>query len=193
MPQLQKRNALTGILHARAESIPPVVNTENERRLTFTIISQKNDGMRYDWYSGDSYIERLDVAGAKTDRLNTFFKDHNRGVDDAIGKVESVRMDGGSLKADVVFGSDADSILNKYREGVLTDVSIGYAINTYEVEEREAEVDIVTVTEFDIYELSAVGIGFDSGAKHERKMEAISPEQLREIGNRLENVASKLK
>ena len=187
-----KRDALLGVLHARAESIPPSTNEENDRKLTFTIISPDNDGMRYDWYSGESYVERLDPLGAKTDRLNTFFKDHNRGVDDAIGKVESVRMDGDSLKADVVFGSDADSILTKYREGVLTDVSIGYAINTYEVEEREGEADVVTVTEFDIYELSAVGIGFDRGAKHERAMDNIDEKQLREIGKRLDTVASKL-
>lgn len=192
MPKLQKREALTGVLHARAESVPPQTNTENERKLTFTIISNDNDGMRYDWYSGESYVERLEPSGAKTDRLNTFFKDHNRGVDDAIGKVESVRLEGDSLKADVVFGSDADSILAKYREGVLTDVSIGYAIEKYEVEEREGEPDIVTVTEFDIYELSAVGIGFDRGAKHERGMITISEEQLREMNERLDRVESNL-
>ena len=192
MQQLQKRNALAGVLHARAESEPPT-ETDNDRKLTFTIVSPKNDGMRYDWFSGESYIERLDISGAKTERLNTFFKDHNRGVDDAIGKVESIRMDGDSLKADVVFGSDADSILNKYREGVLTDVSIGYAIEKYEVEEREGEADIVTVTEFEIFELSAVGIGFDRGAKHERAMGDIAQEQLREIGKRLDRVASILK
>ncbi len=192
MPKLMKRDALSGVLHARAESVPPT-ETDNDRKLTFTIVSPKNDGMRYDWFSGESYIERLDVSGAKTERLNTFFKDHNRGVDDAIGKVESIRMDGDSLKADVVFGSDADSILTKYREGVLTDVSIGYAIEKYEVEEREGEADIVTVTEFEIFELSAVGIGFDRGAKHERAMSDIAPEQLREIGERLDRVASILK
>lgn len=193
MPKLQKREALRGVLHARAESIPPATNTENERKLTFTIISPDNDGMRYDWYSGESYVERLDIKGAKTDRLNTFFKDHNRGVDDAIGKVESVRTDGDSLKADVIFGSDADSILNKYREGVLTDVSIGYMIEKYEVEEREGEADIVTITAFDIFELSAVGIGFDRGAKHERGENIITEEQLREANERLDRVASILK
>lgn len=193
MPKLQKREALHGVLHSRAESMKPETNTEDERRLTFTIISPDNDGMRYDWYSGESYIERLDVNGAKFGRLNTFFKDHNRGVDDAIGRVESVRLDGDSLKADVVFGSDADSILNKYREGVLTDVSIGYAINTYEVEEREGEADIVTVTEFDIFELSAVGIGFDRGAKHERGEVTITAEQIREMNETLDRVEKILK
>ncbi len=188
----QKRNALTGAIQTRASSVPPS-DGGDDRTLTFTMISEENEGMRYDWWSGDSYIERLDASGAKTDRLNTFFKNHDRGVDDAIGRVTNVRMDGNSLKADVVFGSDADSILNKYREGILTDVSIGYAIEKYTVEERDGEPDIVTVTEFDIFELSAVGIGFDRGAKAERGAEKISPEQLREIGERLDRVSSILK
>jgi hypothetical protein len=155
------------------------------------MVSKDNEGMRYDWWSGDSYIEKLDVKGADTSMLNTFFKDHNRGVDDAIGKVESVRVDGDSLKADVVFGTDGESILNKYREGILSDVSIGYAIDKYEVEERDGLPDIVTVLEYRIFELSAVGIGFDKGAKYERGTE-VSNKMLQEIGERLDAVASKL-
>ena len=193
MPQLQKREALLGKVRSRAASSAPVVKEGDDRTLSFVIISPENEGMRYDWWSDESYIERLDLNGANTDRLNTFFKDHNRGVDDAIGKVESVRVDGDSLKADVFFGSDGESILSKYREGVLTDVSIGYAIDKYEVEEREGEPDIVTVTEFRIFELSAVGIGFDQGAKHERGAETVPEEMLREIAERLDAVASKLK
>lgn len=192
MPKIQKREALRGTIRSRAATAP-VTKTENDRTLTFTIISDENEGMRYDWWSGDKYLERLDVNGAKTGRLNTFFKDHNRGVDDAIGRVTNVRMDGNSLKADVVFGSDADSILNKYREGILTDVSIAYAIEKYEVDEREGEADVVTVTEFEIFELSAVGIGFDRGAKHERGDDNITPEQYRELSARLDLVKTKLK
>jgi len=102
-------------------------------------------------------------------------------------------LDGDTLKADVVFGADGESVLNKYREGVLTDVSIGYAINGYTVEEREGEPDIVTVTDFEIFELSAVGIGFDQGAKHERSGGSIAPEQMRALSDRLDRVASILK
>ncbi len=192
MPKLQKRNALSGVVHSRSEGITPISNEGDDRRLTFVIISDNNEGMRYDWFSGESYIERLDIKGANTERLNTFFKDHERNVDSAIGKIENIRTDGTQLKADVIFGSDADSILNKYREGILTDVSIGYAIEDYEVEEREGEADMVTVTKFSIKELSAVGIGFDQDAKHEREMGDISSKQLHEIGERLDRVASKL-
>ena len=189
---LQKREALVGQVRKSTASSAPTQKEGDDRTLSFTMISENNEGMRYDWWSGDSYIEKLDVNGADTERLNTFFKDHNRGVDDAIGKVESVRVDGGSLKADVVFGTDGESVLNKYREGVLSDVSIGYAIDKYEVEERDGEPDIVTVTAYRVFELSAVGIGFDQGAKHDRGAAAVPEEMLREIGERLDAVASKL-
>jgi len=165
-----KREALKGVLHARAESMTPSTHKEDDRKLTFTIISPNNDGMRYDWYSGDSYIERLDANGANSERLNTFFKDHNRSVDSAVGRIENVIVDGGTIRGDVVFGSgeDEQSIYRKYDEGILTDVSIGYRINKYEVEERSNEPDLVTVTDYDIFEVSAVGIGFDAGAKAQR-------------------------
>ena len=191
MPKIQKRNALMGAVHSRAESMTPSQSKEDDRRLTFTIVSPNNDGKRYDWGSGEYYTERLDVNGANSERLNTFFKDHNRGVDDAIGRVESVRVDGDSLMCDVIFGSDADSILNKYREGILTDVSIGYAINDYTVEKREGDTDLVTITDYTILELSAVGIGFDIGAKHERSSENEDKQKLREIGESL-NRAGKI-
>ena len=146
----------------------------NKRTVTFTIVSAYNGGVRSDPYTGQEYIEQLEVSGAKTDRLNTFFKDHNRSVDSAIGRVDRIRVEQGSLKADVFFGndSDSDSILNKYRDGILTDVSIGYSIDDHNIEVREGEPDVVTVTDFSIMELSAVGIGFDQGAKVDRAVKA---------------------
>ncbi|MGB3751879.1 MAG: Mu-like prophage major head subunit gpT family protein, partial [Arcobacteraceae bacterium] len=82
------------------------------------------------------------------------------------------------LKGDVVFGTDkeSDSIFRKYAEGILTDVSIGYKVNTATIEERKNETDIVTVTDFDIRELSAVGIGFDKGATVGRNEENFAGE-----------------
>ena len=76
-------------------------------------------------------------------------------------------MDGGTIISDVWFGSGTDeqNIWRKYDEDILTDVSIGYQINKYEVEEREGEPDLVTIIDYEIFELSAVGVGFDNGAK----------------------------
>lgn len=163
---------------------------ENNRTHAFVIVSSNNDGLRYDRWSGETYVERLDVSGANMDRLNTFFKDHVRNVDSACGRVHDKRIERGQVKANVTFGRDADSILHKYEDGILTDVSIGYAIRDFVVEERDGEPNIITVTEFDIFELSCVGIGFDGGAKIERKNAdiTVTAEELRKMHEALDRI-----
>ena len=173
---MEKRNALIGTIHQRQATVrlqgDPSVTKPNTH--TFVMVSEDNGGMRYDWYSGEDYLEELSIEGGSLENLRTFFKDHNRSVDSAVGRIENARVDGGTIVTDVVFGSgiDEQNIYRKYDEDILTDVSIGYRINKYEVEEREGEPDVVTITDYDIFELSAVGIGFDSGAK-KREAEVI--------------------
>ena len=183
---LNKREALKGVTQTRAAQIS--TKKGDDGTLTFVMVSDKNDGERFDWGSGQFYVERLSIDGANTKSLNTFFKNHDRGVDDAIGKVTNTRKQDGQLLADVSFDDDGLSIKRKYENGTLTDVSIGYRINKYEVEEREAELDLVTITDYDIIELSAVGIGFDSGAKHtgrESNLNIGEEEMLKELMARL--------
>lgn len=166
---MEKRNALLGKTHFRQASVrlQPAIENSKTNAHTFVMVSDDNGGMRYDWYSGESYLEELSIEGASFESLNTFFKDHNRSVDSAVGRVEDVRVDGGTIVSDVIFGTgdDEQSVYRKYSEGILTDVSIGYQINKYEVDERDGEPDVVTITDYEIFELSAVGIGFDKGAK----------------------------
>lgn len=166
---MEKRNALHGVVHQRQATVrlEATSGDTNPNTHTFVMVSDDNGGMRYDWYSGESYVEELSIEGGSTENLRTFFKDHNRSVDSAVGRIENVRVEGGTIISDVVFGSgdNEQSIHRKYSEGILTDVSIGYQINGYSVEERDGEPDLVTITDYDIFELSAVGIGFDKGAK----------------------------
>ncbi len=166
---IEKREALIGTTHKRVATIYPVSDTDET--MSFTLVSADNGGMRYDWMSGESYEEFLSVSGANTERLSTLFKDHDRSVDSAVGRISNVRVDDNELIGDVVFGSDSASqaIYEKYRSGILTDVSVGYEINTYTVEEREGNPDLVTVTDYNIFEVSAVGVGFDSGASKREK------------------------
>lgn len=164
--KMQKRDALVGQVHERKAQVAQKQTSKDG--LTFVMVSENNEGMRYDWrISNSEFIERLDINGANMSELNTFFKNHNRGVDDAIGRIENTRMEGTSLLGDVVFDESGLDIKRKYENKTLTDVSIGYKINKYTVEERQGEPDLVTITDFSIVELSAVGIGFDSGAKYQ--------------------------
>ena len=133
---------------------------------SFIIVSDDNGGMRYDRWSGEEYIEILDVNGADTSNLRTFFQNHSTQVQDALGRIQNIRTEFGEIKADVFFGRDGGSIFQKYEEGILTDVSIGYTVDDYTVEEREGQPPLVTVTKFKILETSSVGLGFDRNAKH---------------------------
>lgn len=167
-----------GTLHQRATIDTNLIDVEN-RTIPFIMVSDNNAGLRYDWWNDEIFEERLDVQGATFDGLNTFFKDHNVSVDTAIGRVTNKRIDNGQIKADVVFGTDteSDTIFNKFREGILTDVSIGYSIQDLERNERKGETTEVVVTRFDIHELSAVWKGFDSNAKVGRVSENLEKEE----------------
>ena len=139
---------------------------EETRTVPFVLISDDNAGERYDWWEGEIYIEELDVDGADFDRLRTFFTDHCPSVDNAIGRIENARVEDGKLKSDVVFGGDDRSkgVFEKYRDGILTDVSIGYRVNDVVVTSKKDEPDHVLVTDYEVVELSAVWRGFDAGA-----------------------------
>jgi len=161
-----------GTIHNRAVADISVIDDE-KRMIPFIIVSNDNAGLRYDWWEDEIYEERLDVNGGNMDSLNTMFKDHIMSVDNAIGRVENKRVENGQIKADVYFGSDEASqrIYNKFKERILTDVSIGYGIKDVVVTKRDGQPDEVLVTRFDIHELSAVWKGFDSKAKVGREVQ----------------------
>ncbi len=186
MTKLEKRDALLNENHFRTAlvSTPKIDDT----KMTFTLISENNSGMRYDYSDGSSYEELLDITGADVSRLLTFFKDHDSSVDSAIGRVSNVRVDGSELVGDVEFASDeaSQNIRTKYNEGILTDVSVRYSIDSYDIQEREGQVDLVTVRKFTLYELSAVGIGFDPGAK-KRELKGDEPMEKKTVDNKVEN------
>jgi len=139
---------------------------EEKSMIPFILVSKDNACERYDWWEDEIYIEELDVKGAKYDELRTFFKDHKPSVDNALGRVDNIRVDGGELKADVYFGSDDDAqkIFKKYHDGILGDVSIGYRIDDFVETVKKDEPNHILVTSYRIYELSAVWKGADAGA-----------------------------
>ena len=176
---LQKREALKGISQTRFISNVDHTTTTDDS-IGFTFISTDNSGERYDWGSGEMYEELLDPNGAKTHRLKTMFKDHHRSVDSAVGKVGNIRVENGTLKGDVTFGSgdSEQSVFRKYKEGVIDSVSIGYQIIDYKVESREGSMDLVTVTDYDVFEVSAVGIPFDADAVADRSIDLEEDKEL---------------
>lgn len=147
--------------------------------LTFCIVSKNNDAGRVDFFTGEYYIERLSVAGADTSELTTLFKDHEPSVDNAIARIENIRIVDDELLCDCVFASDenAQIIRKKYIDKVLSDVSIGYLINSERVIETNDDIPLREVTSFKILEVSAVWRGADTSAK----MRAFSLSQARAL------------
>ena len=176
-----RSEALKDVTRTKGVSVSVSRDADSDNTLSFVFVSNDNGGKRYDWGTGDYYTEELVVGGANLERLNTFFKDHHRSVDSAVGKVGNPRVEGGQLIGDVTFGTDDGSqrVFSKYLEGILTDVSIGYEIRDYEVVQgADNELDTVRVTNFDIFEVSAVGIGFDGGAKKREKDENVGSSKM---------------
>ena len=132
------------------------------------------------------FIEELDVKGADYSTLKTFFTDHNPRVDTAIGRIDNTRVENEQLLSEVVFGSDEYSQLvsQKYREEILTDVSIGYFINDFTETSKKGEPNHVLVTDYTIVELSAVWKGADAGAQkiksNTTNEEKVVPRSIRE-------------
>lgn len=177
MSKLQTRFKDLGTVHNRARADVSLID-DTKRMIPFIIVSRDNAGLRYDWWEDEIYEERLDVMGATFDKLRTFFKDHRLSVDTAIGKIENTRIENGEVKCDVVFGSDteSDTVYRKFKEGILSDVSIGYSIQEVVETKREKQPTEVLVTRFDILELSAVWKGFDKNATIGRSKENLIEE-----------------
>ena len=163
-------------LERNAQVSSDVIDVEN-RTISFIIVSNQNAGERFDWWEGETFIEELDPSGADLSQLRTFFIDHNPSSINAIGRVQNVRLDTDSqIKCDVIFGTSdlANEIFNRYVEGILTDVSIGYSIDEVVETAKNGEPTHVMVTRFTILELSSVWAGFDSGATAGRSKELVS-------------------
>jgi hypothetical protein len=165
MPPVLDNDAKDGFLK---RELPVQIRGEpKDNTIEVVLVSNNNGGRRFDWESGDYYIEELDPKGADTSRGLSFFKDHIASVDNAVGRVDNIRVENDELISDIHFGSDEDSqrVLQKYRDGILTDVSIRYTQDEYTEQEIENGYNIRTITKYTLFEVSAVGIGFDAGAK----------------------------
>ena len=144
---------------------------EAENTIWFIAVSEDNAGLRETW-SGVRYIEQIDVESIVTDRFRVFAKDHKPSTDNVIGRVVQVIKEDGKLKAQIKFSftDNAREVFQKYKEGILTDVSIGYRYDLEKATIIDDDVPVVILREVEIFELSSVWMGFDGGAKIGREI-----------------------
>lgn len=125
---------------------------------------------RMDSWTGRAYYEELSLDPSAVDlaRLNSgapLLDTHsNRELAKVIGVVERAWIDGSEGRAIVRFSArdDVAPILADVKDGILRNVSVGYSVETYQVE--EGDVPIYRATAWTPQELSLVPIGADAGA-----------------------------
>lgn len=130
---------------------------------------------RRSWVDGPFDEELIVTSDAvRLDRLNAgapFLNTHSDwSLEDVLGSVVpgTARIDGGKGFARVRLSSapaDADNVA-KIRDGIIRNVSVGYAIHRVEkIEGEEGTVPVWRVVDWEPYEISAVPIPADPGAQ----------------------------
>lgn len=171
MPQQTAITHETPMLSLRAAVRPGSVDIEQRTaELTWTTGSK---GRRYSWDVG-SYMEELDVSekAVRLDRLNNgapLLNAHSAyALDSVLGVVERAWIEGGEGRAIVRFSQreEADAVFRDVKDGILRNISVGYAVHKYEVvEEQDDKLPTYRAVDWEPMELSIVPIGFDDGAK----------------------------
>lgn len=82
-----------------------------------------------------------------------------------LGRVENVRIEGGQLIGTLIFDEGARDIEAKVARGTLRSVSIGYAVQSWELVERNADGgEVWTASRWELLEASLVSVPADPAA-----------------------------
>lgn len=129
-------------------------------------LSSETPVERQDWF-GERWVEVLShepgaVDMSRAARGLPFLFDHDsRRV---AGRIEDVRLDAdGKLRGRVRFSSaaDAQQLARDIADGIRPDISVGYRVLTWNIEERQDAPDLYTATRWMPYEGSSVAIPAD--------------------------------
>jgi hypothetical protein len=155
----------------RAASMAPATYDAASRSVDL-IFTTGAEVMRSDWWSGERWIEALDVTPEAMDlsRLNArapLLNSHSSyDLADVIGVVERAWIEGGKGYARVRFSEREDiaPIVADVAAGILSNISVGYSVSEW----REEEVDGMrrrTATRWQPMEVSLVPIPADPAAQ----------------------------
>lgn len=148
-----------------------------EERTVEAIFSTGADVVRRDWWTGETYIERLAMKpenirlGLLNEGAPVVDTHRMYSTEDVRGNVVegSAKLDGGKGVATLRFlrnDPDADKLWNKISQKVVRSVSVAY--RTFKIEETKPtakNLAIRTAIDWEPYEISAVPFGADPGAK----------------------------
>lgn len=161
----------TPMLSLRA-AVRPGSADEEQRTVEITWTTGAK-GRRWSWDIGN-YMEELEVStkAVRLERLNNgapLLGVHNQWeLRSVLAVVEKAWLEGAEGRALVRFSQrpDADEIFRDVKDGILRNISVGYAVHRYEViDEDDDKMPTYRAVDWEPHELSLVPIGFDDGAK----------------------------
>ena len=141
-----------------------------------TISSEGARVRRYGYGIGEYYEElghnegQIDLGRAQTGAVN-FLKNHGgyRGarIEDVLGRVYDVSVDGGKMEASVQFATrdEVQGLIKDIREGILKNVSVGYRVKELEKVGESNDVPVMRATNWELLEVSSVAIPADPSAQ----------------------------
>lgn len=170
------RQSQAGTIDVPPLSVRASVATVDEEARTVELIFSTGAAVdRFDWMSGQRYVEKLSLnpKHVRTERLNAgapLLNAHSAySLSDQIGVVESgtVRITGTEGRATVRFSkrADVEPIFRDVTDGIIRSVSVGYRVHKFEEEKGKGEVPVRTAVDWEPYEISMVPMPADTGAR----------------------------
>lgn len=160
-------------LSVRATVFPESINAEE--RTAEVVFTTGAPVPRYDFRSDTQYLETLSLNPdhVRLDRLNNgapFLNAHSAfGLESILGVVVpgSVKIAAGRGRARVRFSKrdDVERVWQDVRDGIIRNVSVGYLVHKYEQSEGEGAISRRHAIDWEPFEISAVPMGADDGAK----------------------------
>lgn len=177
-----------GVLEARFMD-----NTYNKENRTIEVVfATEQPVKRYDWWEGKHYNEILDFnpKSVRLGRLENgapLLNNHKMYGDlkDVLGVVEDVRIEGKKGIATVRFSEreDVEPIVQDVSNGILRNISVGYAIHKIEVSKNpKDELDVYRAIDWEPYEISLVTVPADATAQVRHMAQFFSEAQIIERG-----------
>ena len=154
---IQERKLANRLITLRGEELQ-----ENDERTIEVVFSA---GAEYRQWWGR---EKLDINGCKLERLNSrtspVLLNHDK--DKVIGVVEGARIDGETGIATLRFSRNAlgEEVYQDILDGIRGQISCGYQIQKYEIDESNKRDPLFNITEWEPFEVSVVAYAADPNA-----------------------------
>lgn len=165
-------------LSIRAADVRPK-SLDRKARTVDAVLSTGADVPRFD-FEGE-FIERLSIDTtaidlARADGAPVLDSHRQDALDRILGRLTSVRVEGGQLIGTIKISSRHEAILDDIEEGIIRGVSIGYTIQEHRDEtDRETGRRVRLATKWTLVEASLVAVPADAASQI--RSTAMPPEQ----------------